>query len=136
MMQTPDAYPSTEEIMTYVDAGEGKLYWCAASPVYSGTFEMPSVEIPDTADFSAQLSEMLGKTYQAEEEVEHVIRIHLDVAEPDIGFVLSVLSQLTGTEYAEIDPEEIYTAQYVPEFNGYPVDDEGFFIVEFRLAKA
>ncbi len=124
--QTPDAYPSMEEIMSLVNAGDSKLYWCAETPAYSGIMEIPPVDIPDTAAFTEQLSEMLGGTYRTVECSEHVIRLIPDGTEPDDESLLSALSRLTGTEYAGIEPEEIYAAQYVPEFNGYPVDDEGF----------
>ncbi len=125
-VETTDAYPSTEEIMSRVNAGESKLYWCAETPAYSGIMEIPPVEIPDTEDFTEQLSEMLGRTYRTADSSEHIIRLVPDGTEVDEESLLSTLSRLTGTEYAKIEPEEIYTTQYVPEFNGYPVDDEGF----------
>lgn len=125
--ETPDAQPSTEEIMDLVEAKENRLFWCTKIPAYSGIIKIPSIEIPDTAEFSAQLSELLGEAYRFTRTDGSLIELTPNEVEPDIEALLSVLPRITGTPYVEITPEEIYVAQYVPELNGYPVDEEGFF---------
>lgn len=120
-------YPSTEEILACIDSGESKLYWCAETPDYSGTMDIQPVEIPDMGDFAANLSDILGDGYSISDSSTNTVTITPDGSEPDMETILSALSQLTGTEYAEIAPEEIYVAEYVPALNGYGVDAEGFF---------
>lgn len=121
-------YPSTEEILACIDAGESKLYWCAETPDYSGTMDIQPIETPDAGNFASDLSDILGDGYSISESSEGIntITITPDGADPDMETVLSALSQLTGTEYVEINPEEIYAAEYVPALNGYGVDAEGY----------
>lgn len=124
-----DAYPTTDEILACIDAEENKLYWCAETPDYSGTMDIQPVETPDAGNFASDLSDILGDGYSISESLEatNTVIITPDGANPDMETILSALSQLTGTEYVEIGPEEIYATQYVPALNGYDVDAEGFF---------
>ena len=54
-----DVYPSTDEILSCIDAGESKLYWVATAPSYSGVMDTLPVETPYEDDFAAELSHML-----------------------------------------------------------------------------
>ena len=124
-----EPYPEVEEILTYINNGESKMYWCADTPSYTGTMDIQPVTIPDENDFTSELSNILGEKYNVSvnTEVSGIITVSSADGSSNTSEILSALSQVTGTEYTSITPEEIYTEEYVPVLNGYSVDAEGCF---------
>lgn len=127
-VETSDAYPSAEKIKACLDAGGSKLFWCAETPEYSGTIKIPAVEVPDATAFSEQLAGMVIGLYQVERTENYVIEMTPGRAGPDLDGLLNALMNLTDVFYHETTPEEIYKIQFVPYFNQYPIDAEGFHI--------
>lgn len=122
-------FPTTEEILSCLDAEENRMYWTATMPELSGTIDVLTVKtLSEEAVVSELLEKLKGKYSVAEDaeetEITEINLIPLD-AGTDVEAVLKALSQLTGINYTEIEPEEFYAAQYVPVWNGYAVDAEG-----------
>lgn len=125
------AFPTTEEILSCLDAEESRMYWTAAMPELSGTIDVLTVKRLSVETVASELSEILKGKYtvsvseHAEDEEALEINITPLEADANVEAVLTAMTQLTGMDYAEGEPEESFAAQYVPVWNGYTVDAEG-----------
>lgn len=123
-----EKYPTKEEILDCINAGDSKLVWLASPPELHESVAVYAVNTPDMDDFGADFSEIVGPDC-ALSEAESASSITVTAGDPETATAkaLDALSRITGMSYVAVKAEDEWSDfKYAPELDGYCVDSIGY----------
>lgn len=117
-------YPTTDDILATIDAGESKVYWIADAYEATGTLDVINVDIFEPNALWEKVSDLLGTGYSAQD----ITTVGFSIVSENLRTdeVINTLTETTGMEYTEISAGDEFATKYVPMVNGYSVDEEGY----------